>query len=70
MARSVSLTLLNSYWSTLFANHVLALLQSGQQVDIELVIHYQMLSTPHAKHKAEPAKAATLPEVCQKSEST
>ena len=38
-------------------------LQEGQEVDIELVIHYQMLSTPHAKHKTEPAKAATLPGV-------
>ena len=38
------------------------LMQPEQHVDIELVIHYQMLSSP-AKHKAEPAKKATLPEV-------
>ena len=39
------------------------LVQAGQHVDIELVIHYQMLSTPHPKHKAEPAKATKLPSV-------
>jgi hypothetical protein len=37
-------------------------MQPEQHVDIELVIHYQMLSSP-AKHKAEPAKKAVLPEV-------
>ncbi|KAL0034540.1 hypothetical protein WJX79_007550 [Trebouxia sp. C0005] len=36
-------------------------IQPEQHVDIELVIHYQMLSSP-AKHKAEPAKKAVLPE--------
>ncbi|DBA79120.1 hypothetical protein WJX77_008342 [Trebouxia sp. C0004] len=36
-------------------------IQPEQHVDIELVIHYQMLSSP-AKHKAEPAKKAILPE--------
>ena len=45
-------------------------MQPEQHVDIELVIHYQMLSSP-AKHKAKPAKKAVLPEVgwqlCQSS---
>ena len=41
----------------------LSLPQNGDHADIELVIHYQMLSTPHAKHKAEPAKTAKLPSV-------
>ena len=38
-------------------------MQDGDHADIELVIHYQMLSTPHAKHKTEPAKTAKLPSV-------
>ena len=41
----------------------LSLPQNGDHADIELVIHYQMLSTPHAKHKTEPAKTAKLPSV-------
>ncbi|KAL3137905.1 Protein phosphatase 1G [Trebouxia sp. C0009 RCD-2024] len=36
-------------------------IQDGEHVDIELVIHYQMLSTPHPKQKSVPAKTAKLP---------
>lgn len=43
--------------------HCLYSVQDGEHADIELVIHYQMLSVPHAKHKAEPAKTAKLPTV-------
>lgn len=41
----------------------LGLVQDGEHVDIELVIHYQMLSTPHPKQKSVPAKTAKLPSV-------